>query len=146
MLPPETLDLARRLLAYEDTAGKTFEPTEPAAFHVYEKLRRPLCALAGVAGFRSLVSRALTLAKAEVPSLRAVEVTEDGSLQGLQGIGEPESNIDKELAGDGRVILIAEVLWLLFTFIGEVLTMRLVQDVWPDAGFGDVNSGNGRKA
>jgi hypothetical protein len=138
----ETLVLARHLLACEAIAGETSEPSEPAAFRVYEKLRRPLCALAGVAGFRSLVSRALTLAKAEAPSLSGVQVTQDGYLQGL---GEIDPPIDKHQAGGGGVILIVQLLGLLYTFIGEPLTLRLVQDVWPDAAFDNGNSENGRK-
>jgi len=128
MLTPETRDLARRLLAYEAVAGKTSVPTESAAFRVYEKLRRHLCALAGVAGFQSLAVRALTLARAEAPSLSAVQVIADGSVQGL---GEAEAQIDKD---DGGTILIAQLLGLLFIFIGEALTLRLLQDAWPDSG------------
>jgi hypothetical protein len=131
MLPPETRDLAQRLLAYEADTGNPSVPTESAAFRVYEKLRRHLCALAGVAGFQSLASRALTLARAEAPSLSAVQVTADGSLQGL---GELEPPIDNDEAVNGGVILIAHLLGLLITFIGQVLTLRLMQDVWPDFG------------
>jgi hypothetical protein len=141
----ETLALARLLLACEviaGKAGKTSGPAEPAAFRVYEKLRRPLCALAGVAGFRSLVSRALTLAKAEAPSLSVVQVTPDGYLQGL---GEVEPQVDEHQASDGGAILIAQLLVLLHTFIGEALTLRLVQDAWPDAAFENGGSGDGRK-
>jgi len=123
--------LARRLLAYEAVGGN-LEPPEPAALRVYEKLRRPISALAGVAGFRSLVSRALTLARAEAPSLSAVQVAADGSLKGLD---ELASQIGKEQARDGGAILIAQLTGLLFTFIGESLTLRLVQDVWPEAAF-----------
>jgi hypothetical protein len=83
MLPPQIRDLALRLLAYENAAGKTSESTEFAAFGVCERLRQPLINLAGVAGFRSLLSRALTLARAEAPSLNAVQVAADGSLQAL---------------------------------------------------------------
>jgi len=124
--------LAQRLLTYEAVAGKNSEPAESAAFRVCAKLRRPLITLAGVAGFRSLLSRALTLAKAEAPSLSAVQVAVDGSLKGLD---ELEPQIDKEKARDGGAILIAQLIGLLLTFIGEGLTLRLVQDVWPEAAF-----------
>src|SRR6478752_8611751 len=97
MLPPQTRDLALRLLAYENPAGKTSEPTEFAAFGVCERLRRPLITLAGVAGFRSLLSRALTLARVEAPSLSAVQVAADGSLKGLDQLA---SQADKEEAID----------------------------------------------
>ncbi len=55
-------------------AGETSEPMESATLRVYEKLRQSLGVLAGVAGFQSLASRALALAKSEVPSLSAVRV------------------------------------------------------------------------
>jgi hypothetical protein len=122
--------LAQRLLAYEAVVGENSEPVKSAAFRVCAKLRRPLTTLAGVAGFRSLLSRALTLARAEVPSLSAVQVAADGSLQGLD---ELEPQIDK--GRDGGAILIAQLIGLLLTFIGEGLTLRLVQDVWPEAAF-----------
>ena len=130
MLPLQTRDLAQRLLAFENVAGKTSEPTEFAAFGVCERLRQPLITLAGVAGFRSLLSRALTLARAEAPSLSAVQVAADGSLKGLD---ELEPQTDKEQTRDGGAILIAQLIALLLTFIGEGLTLRLVQDVWPEA-------------
>jgi hypothetical protein len=135
----ETRDLARRLLAYEAVAGGTSVPTESAVQRVFDKLRRQLGALVGVAGFWSLASRALTLARAEAPSLSAVELAADGSLQGL---GEP--HLDRDHA-EGGANLIAQVLGLLLTFIGETLTLRLMQDVWPDAAFDDPNSGTGEK-
>ena len=133
MLPPQTRDLALRLLAYENAAGKTSEPTEFAAFGVCERLRQPLINLAGVAGFRSLLSRALTLARAEAPSLSAVQVAADGSLKGLD---ELVSQAEKGQARDEGAILIAQLIGLLLIFIGEGLTLRLVQDVWPEAAFG----------
>jgi hypothetical protein len=129
---PESRYLAQRLIAYEAVAGKNSEPTEFAAFRVCETLRQPLITLAGVASFRSLLSRALTLARAQAPSLSAVQVAADGSLQGLD---ELEPQIDKDQAREAGVILIAELLGLLLTFIGEGLTLRMVQDVWPEAAF-----------
>ena len=123
MLPPTTRDLAQRLLAYEGSARNTSEPAEFAAFRVCETLRRPVCALVGVAGFRPLLSRALTLAKAEVPSLSAVEIVADGSLQFLDGLGP---QIDEDQFREGEVILVAHLLGVLFLVIGEAVTLRLV--------------------
>src|SRR6202142_4700094 len=99
---PESRHLAQRLLTYEAVAGKNSEPAESAAFRVCAKLRRPLITLAGVAGFRSLLSRALTLARAEAPSLSAVQVAADGSLQGLD---ELEPQIDRGQASEAGTIL-----------------------------------------
>ena len=128
----ESRNLAQRLVAYEAVGDENSAPSESAASRVCAKLRGPLITLAGVAGFRSLLSRALTLARAEVPSLSAVQVAADGSLKGLD---ELVSQTDKEHARDGGAILIAQLVGLLLTFIGEGLTIRLVQDVWPEAAF-----------
>ena len=132
MLPPQTRDLAQRLLAYQNAAGRTSEPTEFAAFGVCERLRQPLITLAGLAGLRSLLSRALTFARAEAPSLSAVQVAPDGALLGLDEL-EPQIGTDR--AGNVGAILIAQLIGLLLTFIGEGLTLRMVQDVWPEAAF-----------
>ena len=143
MLLPVTRELAQRLLAYEAVPSEVSQATERASFRVYEKLRRPLCALAGVDGFQSLASRALTLARSEAPILRVVQITADGY---LQGTSEVDLQLDDREAGEGEVILIAQMLGLLFLFIGEAITLRLVLDVWPGAPLDDGNSGIGRNA
>ena len=133
MLLPQTRVLAQRLLAYEGAASRTSEPAEFAAFRVCDKLRRPVCELAGVAGFRSLLTRALTLAKAQAPSLSAVEIAADGYLQGVDELGP---QIDKDQSREGGVILIAHLLGVLFLVIGEAVTLRLVtSEVLPHLGF-----------
>ena len=123
MLPAQTRDLAESLIAHESAGGKTSEPMELAAFRVCDTLRPPVCALAGVDGFRALLSRALALAKAEAPILSVLQVAADGSLQGLDELGR---QIDKDPVREGGVILIAQLLGLLLTFIGEAMTSRLV--------------------
>jgi hypothetical protein len=133
MLPPQTRDLAQRLLANENAAGKTSESTEFAAFHVCETLRQPLCALAGVAGFRSLLSRALTLARAEAPSLSAVQVAADGSLKGLE---ELRPHVDADQAREAGLVLITQLLGLLVRVVGEGMTLQLVaSEIVPDFRF-----------
>jgi hypothetical protein len=130
MLPPQTRDLAQRLVAYQSAPGKNSEPTELAAFRVCEALRQPLCALAGVAGFRSLLSRALTLARAEAPSLSAVQVAADGSLQGLE---ELRPQVDADEAREAGIILITQLLGLLVRVVGEAVTLQLVaSEILPD--------------
>jgi hypothetical protein len=140
---PESRHLAQRLLTYEAVAGENSEPPESAAFRVCAKLRRPLITLAGVAGFRSLLSRALTLATAEVPSFSEVQIAADGSLKGLDKLA---SQADKEQARDAGAIFIAQFLGLLLTIIGEGLTLRLVQEEWPQAALDGRVSEKERKA
>ena len=133
MIPPQTRDLAQRLLAYENAACNTSEPTELAAFGVCERLRQPLITLAGVAGFRSLLSRALTLARAEAPSLGTVQVAADGSLQGLDGL---RPHVDADEAGEAGIIFITQLLGLLVRVVGEAMTLQLVtSEILPDFRF-----------
>jgi hypothetical protein len=78
----------------------------------------------GTDGFQALASRALALAKAESPGLSAVQVTANG---GLRGLGEVESQTDAD--GEVGIILIAQLLGLFLTFLGEATTLRLIEDL-----------------
>jgi hypothetical protein len=138
-------DLARRLLTYEADAGKSSELKEPPALRVYEKLHQSLGEFVGVAGFQSLASRALTLARPEAPGLSAARITEDGYLQGLGEI-ENQFDMDNDRAGEGGIILIARLLGLLRIFLGETLTLSLLRNAWPGEAFDDSNSAHGGKS
>ena len=137
--PPEARDLARQLIALEVARDEPPAAGGSAAGRVCEKLRRPLARVAGTEGFRSLMSRAVAVARSEVRSLDAVVVRADGSLEGLDGAGHGPN-----AGGEGGVEVVAQLLNLLVTFIGEPLTLRLVRDAWPEvsaAGAGVRNEG-----
>jgi hypothetical protein len=121
-------DLAERLIAYEAKANKPPKATPPLASLVDERLRPRLAALMGSVGFRALLSRALVSANAEIPWLRAVHVKADGSLEGLD---ELEAHVRSDEILEGCVVLLAQFLGLLVTFVGEDLTLRLVRESWP---------------
>jgi len=123
-------------MIYESAAAKPAGVDNSPAFRVCEKLRQPLSRLAGVAGFRSLLSRALALANDEVRWMKAIHVRADGSLEGLD---EAQAQLSETEIADGEIVLIAQLIGLLATFIGEELTLRLVQESWPDAAFDDMN-------
>ena len=127
---PEMQDLARRLLAFEAVPDNPSAARVEVAVQVIEELRLRLIRLAGVDGFRSLLSRALTLAKAEVPALNMVQVGTDGSVEGFDGLAQSQA---AGAAGQAGIVLVAHLLELLVTFIGAPLTLRLVRDKWPDA-------------
>jgi hypothetical protein len=122
----KTRDLARSLVACEADAATTSLQTEPATVRVYERLRRQLGAPVGVDGFQLLASRALALAKSESPRLGTVQVTANG---GLHGLDEVESQTDTEEGGEAGIILIAQLLGLFLTFLGEATTLRLIEDL-----------------
>ena len=128
--PPATRDLARRLIALEVARDESPGAPSGGAIRVCDRLRLSLSRLTGVAGFRSLMSRALALAKAEVPSLATAQVQPDGSLERLDGTGRDQGASASSEAG---VVVVAQLLGLLMIFVGEPLTLRLVRDAWPDA-------------
>jgi hypothetical protein len=124
--PQKTHDLARSLIATEADAAKPTLQTDPAIVRVYERLRRQLSTSVGVDGFQALASRALALAKSESPRLSAVQLTANG---GLLGLGEVESQTDVDADREAGIILIAQLLGLFLTFLGEATTLRLIEDL-----------------
>lgn len=127
MLPPnKTRDLACSLVAREaDTSRVSLHP-EPATVRVYERLRRQLGAPVGTGGFQVLASRALALAQSQSPRLSAVQVAANGD---LRGFGEVESQSGTDEDGEAGIILIAQLLGLFLIFLGEVTTLRLIEDL-----------------
>jgi len=134
-------NFAKRLMAYEASGNKSSTKT-PEAFGVLDKLRSQLTTLMGNGGFRALLSRARTLANAEVPWLRTVLVKGDGTLEGLE---ELPTRLDPDELLEGRVVLLAQLLGLLVAFIGENLTLRMVREVWPKVPLNDLDFGKGAK-
>ena len=155
MISPEMRDLAQRLLTYEADADKTSTLVESPTLRTYEKLRQSLVSFAGVASFQSIAVRALVLARVESHSLCAVHVTAEGALRGLDDV-ELQASTDKDITGsqqtgedppgEAGVVLVACILGLLLTFLGEAITLSLIRNAWPNATFNDRNPGNERKA
>jgi len=121
--------IAERLIAEEIRVGNGATVKTPPAFRVCEKLRRSLSTLVGAAGFHSVMARALTIATSEVPGLSEVRVKPDGSLE------IPAEIMDQRESVQGGTALVVRLLGLLATFIGEALTLRLVQNIWPKLAF-----------
>ena len=135
-------DFAERLIAYETKGNKSSETKPATAFLVDEKLGPHLATFMGKVGFSALLSRALVLANAEVPWLRAVHVKADGSLGGLDALGAQGNPAE---IFEGKVVLLAQLLGLLVAFIGERLTLSLVREIWPRIPLNDLDFGNGDK-
>ena len=121
-------NLARRLLSLEaERSGGGARGRE--AVRVIEKFRDALTRFAGPEGFASLLRRSLALARADSPALEAVTFNPGGSLDGLEGLAS-----DTRDGGPEAVVgIVAHLLGLLVTFIGEPLTLRIVREAWPEA-------------
>lgn len=139
-VPPAPHNLARLLVAEEADMAHGDEAAMTPALRAVEKLRVPLSKLSGNEGYRSLLSRALTLSKARAASLGALEAGPDGSLLVSNTVlPETDGGVSAEGTEDG-VILLSELLGLLITFIGEALTLQLLRAVWPDATLEHMNT------
>ncbi len=125
-------------MVIETVAGEVRPEAVPPDFRVCAKLRHPLSSLAGKAGFDALLSRALTLAKAEFPQLAPTRVGADGCVEGLTQVQPP---LGTREAAQAEIALIAHMMALLCTFLGEALALRLIQNVWPDASLNDSDYG-----
>ena len=133
---PQIWTVAEGLLAYETRENLTQAIRTPAAFLVCEKLRAPLAALMGRAGYRALLARALALANIEASWPGVVRVKADGALEGLDKL---EGQIARTEFAEAGVVLIARLVGLLVAFIGEELAFRLLREIWPEVALHDGN-------
>lgn len=124
MVSPQIQKLAQHLLILERMRVVASDADTNLAVRVIEQFRVRLIKLVGVYGFRSLLSRTLNLAKRESPALAGVRIGENGALEGVAEMGKNEAD---------ELVLVAQLLALLTTFIGESLTLQLVRDAWPAA-------------
>ena len=139
---PTVRNLVRLLLAHEAGANRS-EPAGGevnAALSVLVKLRAHLSTLVGIAGFDALLTRALALARTEASWLRAVRVQAGAT---LEGFSETAQKQPAEAVAEGSAALLAQLLGLLVTFIGEALTLHLVKDIWPEARLDAAKDGHG---
>jgi hypothetical protein len=134
--------IAERLILYETSRKDSATTANSASFRVTERLRPHLAMLMGNGGFRALLARALVLARIEVSWLRTVEVSADGTLEGLE---TPHARLTPAQFREGRIVLLAQLLGLLVAFIGPGLTSRLVGEIWPQLAAENVDFGNGGK-
>ena len=123
---PKLRIYAEGLVADEMGLNASTKSKPTAAFVVIEKLSRHFGVLMGSAGFRALLSRALVLASPEVAVLRNLHVRADGSFEGMDKL-EALANPD-EMSAAG-IVLLARVLGLLVTLIGDELTLQLLSNI-----------------
>lgn len=128
--------IVRRVLTLEAAETQGHVSVVGAAGRVADKLHLHLSKRIGQERFRTLLARALTLTTAQFPHLSAVQITENGSLLGLHGVTgtdspERQDNVTPQDRVEAAVALIAHLLELLFTCIGEDLTLRILCTVTP---------------
>lgn len=123
-MSPKAKELAQRLIESETHTG-------PDSFLlIFEKLRTALTSLVGNAGVEALFSRAFALAKVEVAWLGRGSIGAEGTLNRLREVAFSQS---PEQLLRGHAELLNQFMGLLITFIGEDLTVQIIQDAWIDS-------------
>lgn len=122
-------ELAQWILQHERELGA--KPESGARIGLAERVLRRLApgvaTLVTSTGYRTLLARALRLAQAEFPILGALRIPTSGEY--LKGGPAPRSGA----TDDSLVALIANLIALLTTFIGDDLTDNIIRGVWPDS-------------
>jgi hypothetical protein len=138
-------DLARWLLERE-TVGDA-DPVV-AAERVCQNLSPSVSRLVSPAGFQAILSRALHLAAADFPVLEGVTAGMAPATW-LEGLDRQVQDVDADEVNSAVVAVLAGLLDLLVRFIGENLTLRLVQEAWPELSSREptrIENSNGREA
>ena len=116
--------------------AKSSEAKSPDAPDPYQKLNGVLAPLMGTEGFQAFLSHALVLAKEEATCLTRVTVQKDGVIEGLKEIQE---SLGPEASFEGQLVLMAQALSLLVTFVGGRLALQLLHKTWPDISLEDLD-------
>src|SRR5215207_9622306 len=124
---PQLRELSRRLFAREAKRSRGPGALAEAMEVSCRRLHARLDPLIGAGGFRALLARALHLATKEFPWLDAVRVEEHPACE-LKGLREAMKGTDSSSAGDAFTLVLANVIWLLVTFIGEDIAFGLVRE------------------
>ncbi len=125
-----SISTQQRQLAHQMiTAASKLDFEAPGIIRVVKGMDTVLTRLAGRTGSRSLIARAVALAQSSEPSLKGISTSAEGVLESLE---EVLSKTGPEDRFRNEVLVVAHLLGLLHTFIGERLTIQLIKEVWPD--------------
>lgn len=114
------------------------DATNRVSSHLYQRLET----LVGSAGYEALLQRALYLARAESPFLQGVKVVALPDDVSLEGLSASIRDQDPAVVRDSLVSVLAHFIWLLVTFVGEKLALRLIHEAWPEVTPGAAGSGS----
>ncbi len=124
-----THEIASAILDYERGILTDADASLAATAHVFLKLQSYLTKRLGAGGYRSVVNRAVSVSKAQVPLLSPIHVEDNGALDGFDDcLIAPGSAKESE----GYVVLISNFLALMDTFLGPDMSLRLLGSIWPD--------------
>jgi len=129
----------------EILADETGEDTNPdsllqAAEMVCTKIRSSLCSRIGNEGFRTLVQRSFTLSASKIAADSVNLALSKNILLGLPTVTDDEGILTSNAAQiavlvDNVVTLVSALIELLSSFIGDEITVRILENIWPNRSF-----------
>ncbi|KYF72480.1 hypothetical protein [Sorangium cellulosum] len=121
--------LSRRIIEHE-IAGRE-APADVAAVieGAFRRLHQVMSTVIGPLGFQAVVTRAVHLTRRACPGFDACHVT-CGDTVVMTGMSELIERDGAAQAGAAAAVLLANVISLLCSFIGEDLTFRLLRRGW----------------
>ena len=124
-------DLAGRIVADESRRIGPSAHDADLILQVCDKMHPAISRLAGTISYRALLSRALAVARPRARTLGALRFENDGRL-----VFDPEDPAAEFLNPDtvraDAILLIAAFLSSLMILLGEMLTVRIIRQVWPE--------------
>lgn len=104
-------------------------------------LYRILETAVGPQGLQALVDRAIQITAREYPWIASVRTGSAADCP-LSGLAESAERLSAAEAFEGYAALLAGIIWLLMTFIGEELTLRFVRHAWPNVSLSKLSEGS----
>ena len=119
LLTAEGVDAERRLAA------------PAAAEQVFWKLSQRLAQLITLVVADALLARAVHLSRAEFPFLDRAQTARSAAAWTLR-LRESAEGAESSQAAEGFEAVLAILIALLISFVGEDLTLRVLREVWPE--------------
>jgi hypothetical protein len=128
-------ELARRALARRAGAALDATAVASAASRAYDDLAHVLVPVIGDVGVAAMTGRAVHLTAREYAWLSSGAPGPAGTT--FTQVIDALKGQDTPLATEAAAAVLAAIIGLLVTFIGEPLATRLVQQAWPDVSGAD---------
>src|SRR5215217_2722185 len=128
---PQVKEWACRLLAHEARKSPSPAKFAQALETCCQRLHKALDPLIGAGGFRALLDRALYLTKKEHSWLNGVGIEDYPGCE-LKTLREAMNGEKPAEVNEAFTVILANVIWLLVTFIGEDIALGLIEEAWPD--------------
>lgn len=134
-------DLARRVLDHERGGRDTLVELVPAMEGAFRRLHEHMHNLLGQAGFQALLARAAHLTRTEAPWIESITIHVVPVFT-LTGLAERVNREGAAEVIEGLELLLANLIGLLCTFIGDSLTLLLIRRIWPEVALETPDSGS----